>query len=58
MSVVLPPEQLVVHARIHLSRGELPYPLAVDVLRALEASLEETRRLRERVVTLEQERFE
>lgn len=56
--VTLPPEQLVVHARIFLGRGEpLPASVSVPLLFAFEELLGETKRLRERVVQLEQERF-
>lgn len=57
--MILPPEQLVVHARVYLNRhGSLPYQLAAQLMVAFEESLHEVKRLRERVVDLEQERFE
>lgn len=59
MTMVLPPEQLLVHARVFLGRGEqLPYSVGVPLVVAFEEALSELQRLRERVVVLEQERFE
>lgn len=55
----LPPEHLVIHARSALTRnGTLVHGLAVPVVQALEDALAEIGRLRERIVQLEQERFE
>jgi hypothetical protein len=57
--VILPPEQLVIHARSALTRnGTLVHGLAVQLVQALEEQLAEVARLRDRVVVLEQERFE
>lgn len=52
-------EQLVVHARIYLGRGEqLPYSIGVPLVLAFEEAVAEVKRLRELVVDREQERFE
>jgi hypothetical protein len=60
--VTRPPEQLIVEGRVHANRSPsgqpFPWAFGVELVKALEESLAEIKRLRERVVELEQERFE